>query len=243
MVYLSHDERVLDIYCSGYKPKKIILHDAGIQLTSKAVWEIQITGDEKKDPIPVTILTEPEGAALRIDGGPVSTDIQHLLVPGMHRISAAKPGFAVMDTVVSVDLEHALVRINLQARSEKAIVDITVTPADASITLTHADGRTFTADGSHMFAGLPPGEFEYRITHKGYEPRTGQITAQAGQRLKGRISMQPVAAKKTGLRSIKWYWWALGAAAVGGGYYYIQNTRNDEPSTILHIDMPDQVGN
>ena len=203
MVYLSADERVLEIYCTGFKPKKIILYDVGIRLQSKAVWEIQITGDEKKDPIPVTLLTEPEGAAIRIDGGSASTELQHLLVPGIHRNSAAKPGYAVMDTVVSVDLNHALVRLRLQARSEKAVVDITVTPPDATILLTHTTGRTFTADGSHTFAGLPPGEFEYRITHRGYEPRTGQISVKAGQRLRGRIGMQPIDPKKTGLKSVK----------------------------------------
>ncbi|MDZ7722881.1 MAG: carboxypeptidase-like regulatory domain-containing protein [candidate division KSB1 bacterium] len=148
------------------------------------------------------------------------------------------------DTVVSVDLEHALVRINLNARSEYAVVDLSLTPQDASIVLRHENGETFTATGSHTFTQLPPGTFKYRITHSHYEPRTGKFSVPAGQRIKGRISMLPVDAKNAKLKSKKWYWWALGAAAIGGGtYYYINHVRKNESSAVLRIDMPDQVGN
>jgi len=43
MVYLQPDERVLEIYLSGYGPLKIILSDIGIQLKSKDVWRIRVS--------------------------------------------------------------------------------------------------------------------------------------------------------------------------------------------------------
>src|SRR6056297_2451872 len=40
IVYLSADERVLQVYKTGYQSMKIILSEIGIQLEEKAVWEI-----------------------------------------------------------------------------------------------------------------------------------------------------------------------------------------------------------
>ncbi|MDZ7724502.1 MAG: carboxypeptidase-like regulatory domain-containing protein [candidate division KSB1 bacterium] len=253
MVYLSANERVLEILHTGYKPKRIILHEIGIRLKGQQVWQIQITGDRDEDPIPVTILTEPQGAMIRIDGGEATEDIQHLLVPGTHRIAAAQSGYVSKDTVVHVDRNHALVRLTLEERSQYGAVDITVTPADASIVLVHESGQTFRAEGSHAFTQLPTGTFEYQITRSGYEPKSGQITVKAGQRLRGDIEIkerQPTAresypqweeprlqTKKSG-----WVWWLLGLAAVGGGYYYYSTQlQQDESPTMMQFHISDEV--
>lgn len=44
MVYLSPDERVLEIYKTGYEPLKIILYEIGIILKGKDVWMLKISG-------------------------------------------------------------------------------------------------------------------------------------------------------------------------------------------------------
>ena len=238
MVFLSANERVLEILHSGYKPMRIILHEIGIRLKGKQVWQIQVTGDRKQDPIPVTILTEPENAKIRIDGGEITEDIQHLLVPGSHRISAAKSGYASIDTIVHIDRNQALVRIRLEERSLYGTLDINVTPNDASITLVHKTGQTFHAAGSHKFTQLPSGKYDYQITRGGYRSKTGKLTLKRGQRLQGEISLQPLPLapqEKSNPNKVprleknkKWVWWVLGLAAlVGGGtYYYISEVKD-----------------
>jgi len=48
MVYISSNERVLEIFCSGYEPLKIILSEIGIRLKGKDVWIIKISGELKE---------------------------------------------------------------------------------------------------------------------------------------------------------------------------------------------------
>ena len=46
MVYVQPDERVLEVYATGYERLQIVLSDYGIHLKPKEVWEIIITGDK-----------------------------------------------------------------------------------------------------------------------------------------------------------------------------------------------------
>ncbi len=47
-VYVSPDERVLEIYKSSYEPLKLILSEYGIQLHPKEVWILKIEGAPKR---------------------------------------------------------------------------------------------------------------------------------------------------------------------------------------------------
>jgi hypothetical protein len=47
MVYLSPDERVLEIMHSGHEPFKLILSEYGIQLREKEVWIVKIAGERQ----------------------------------------------------------------------------------------------------------------------------------------------------------------------------------------------------
>ena len=250
MVYVSADERVLEIFHSGYKPQRIILHEAGIHLESQQVWQIQVTGDAEQEPIPVTILTDPENGQIRIDGKSPTRKVQHLLRPGMHRLAVTQKNCIPVDTVVHVDRDNAFIRVKLKPRTKYGSVDISVTPADALIVLKHKNGQTFRAKGSHTFTELPVGTFQYRVTHSDYETKTGQINVNTGRRLKGNISLQPLSEGGSAsagpdepeMKKRNWIWWTLGAAIVGGGgYYYLMNRNQPEQSTVLHIEMPNQV--
>ena len=68
MVYVSANERVLEIYNSGYEPLQIILNEYDMYLTEKSVWQIKITGSKNNINIPVNFITEPSGATIFIDG-------------------------------------------------------------------------------------------------------------------------------------------------------------------------------
>ena len=192
MVFLSTNERVLEILHSGYKPMRIILHEIGIRLKGKQVWQIQIAGDRKQDPIPVTILTEPERVLIRVDGGKPSSDIQHLLVPGTHRLTAEKSGYVSKDTVVNVDRNNALVRVKLNELSQYGSLDIDIIPHDAYMVLVHERGQKFSAEGNHTFIQLPAGLYKYKLSHTGYKSRIGEITIKPGKEIRGEIIMEPL---------------------------------------------------
>ena len=51
MVFLQPDERVLEIFKSGYEPLKIILSEYGIQLDEREVWTIRIKGEKASNRI------------------------------------------------------------------------------------------------------------------------------------------------------------------------------------------------
>src|SRR3990172_1717165 len=55
IIFLSPDERVLEIYHSGYQPLKIILSELGIRLDSNQGWKITLTAEKKFTQIPVVI--------------------------------------------------------------------------------------------------------------------------------------------------------------------------------------------
>lgn len=63
-IFLSSDERVVEVYMSGYLPLKIILSEYGIQFKRSVVWSLQITGNKKKKFGTgfLSVCTDPPGA-------------------------------------------------------------------------------------------------------------------------------------------------------------------------------------
>jgi hypothetical protein len=89
MVYLQPDERVLEIYKSGYEPLKVILNEYSIRLESRQVWELKVTGEKK--PVTVTILSTPSDAEKILDGKSLDTGIMHDIIPGSHTLEMIVP--------------------------------------------------------------------------------------------------------------------------------------------------------
>lgn len=78
IIYISSNERVVEIFCSGYEPLKIILYDVGIILSPKEVWTIKIHGEKtgelsssKKGRIYLKLLPDEANASFKIEGLPV----------------------------------------------------------------------------------------------------------------------------------------------------------------------------
>lgn len=67
-LFLSPDERVVEVYCFGYTPLKIILNEQGVKLKSGQTWSLKITGEKKVELIPVNILVDQADARITIDG-------------------------------------------------------------------------------------------------------------------------------------------------------------------------------
>jgi len=95
MVYISSSERVLEIFCSGYEPLKIVLQEVGIILNPKDVWIIKIYGEKieeltssKKGHISLKILPEEANAYFKIEGLPVegTSPYEAELIAGKYKI-------------------------------------------------------------------------------------------------------------------------------------------------------------
>lgn len=113
-LFLSPDERVVDVFCSGYFPLKIILNDVGIRLKSGQSWSLKITGDKKLDLIPVNILVKPEGAAITIDGANKGTASVHQLSDGSHELKIEKEGYKTVTEAIDISITKNLFTYTLQ---------------------------------------------------------------------------------------------------------------------------------
>jgi len=108
IVYLSPDERVVQVLHTGYKPLKIILSEHGVQLHEKELWVFSIKGDYF-----INILTQPTGVDIYLDGqfrGKNSTQAVGL---GEHRLTLKKDGFQTVDETISVNPRNLLFRYSL----------------------------------------------------------------------------------------------------------------------------------
>ena len=115
LVYLQPDERVLEIFHSGFKPLKIYLSEIGISLKSKQIWQVEIFGKIDVDELPITIKTQPDSITLQIDGNLLGMveDKSYLVNKGSHIIRLTKPGFISVSEIITVDENHQLFNFTL----------------------------------------------------------------------------------------------------------------------------------
>ena len=85
VIFLSPDERVLEIYHSGYQPLKIILSEIGIRLTSNQSWKITLTADKKISQTPVVINTYPDSVTVIIDDTEYGVCNLFMVLNGKHK--------------------------------------------------------------------------------------------------------------------------------------------------------------
>lgn len=62
MVFIPPDERVIEIYHTGYEPLKVILMEIGIQIKPRQVWIIRVAGE-----MDLSIMSYPQGAEFYIN--------------------------------------------------------------------------------------------------------------------------------------------------------------------------------
>jgi len=140
VVYLSPNERVLKIYNTGYKPKKIILSEYGIQLKQKRIWKINISGSAKK--IPINIITHPEDALIYFDGHNIGANKTHRVPVGQHQIRLEKKGYRTFKDTIKISGNNTLFEYTLE-EIKPVKVTIKSEPAEAEIYLENVNiGRT-----------------------------------------------------------------------------------------------------
>jgi len=170
MVYLSPDERVLEIFCTGYAPIKIILTEIGITLKEKEVWKIEITGEKKLAEIPIVVLSKPEGATVFIDGQPLGNGRNFQVSSGKHTLRLTLDGHRPITQQIDVSESSTLFEYAFEML-EPIMVTITSNPDGAAIYIDDVnDGQT----NKQLFRF--PGEYKLRVSKDKYETIDQTIT-------------------------------------------------------------------
>lgn len=162
LVYLQPNERVLEIFKSGFEPLKIILSEYGIQLKERDVWQIKISGEDKMNQLPVVIITRPEGSRVFIDGKNKGLAEKHTLSRGAHSIRLIKQGYEPVAETIQVDKNNTLFKYNLK-EIEDVPIQITSVPSGATV---YIDNVKFGTTPLSDF--YPSGKYPIRIENDWY---------------------------------------------------------------------------
>lgn len=161
-LFLSADERVVTVYCSGFAPLQIILNEYGIKLRSGQTWSIKVTGDKKLDLIPVNIIVKPEGANISIDGVNKGTITLQQLAEGKHELKIEKEAFKTLIQTITISTTQTLFNFTLQ-EVELQSVTIASTPEGAKIILDNVD-KGETTKGMFLY----PNTYSLKLSKSGY---------------------------------------------------------------------------
>jgi hypothetical protein len=161
MVYLSPDERMVEIYHSGFEPLRLILSEAGIDLQPKQVWRITIAAKSTGSLIPINILTEPEDATVHIDGE-TQKEETYKVSPGRHRIQVTHSGYETQQRDVEVSADQTLFEFELTKQVDP-VINIDSDPSGAIVWL---DGIKLGETPVSRF--YPAGQYELRLEKNGY---------------------------------------------------------------------------
>jgi len=170
LVFLQPDERILEIFCTGYIPLKIIFSEVGIILKEKEVWKVTVTGEKKLAEIPINILATPEGATVVIDDQPMGTGKNFKVSPGEHYLRLTLDGHRPITKQIDVSETSTLFEYTLEV-VEPVMVTITSNPTGASIFIDDVDeGQT----NKQLFKF--PGEYNLKLIKTNYETISETIT-------------------------------------------------------------------
>lgn len=162
MVFLTADERVLEIFKEGCKPLKIILSDYGINMQPREVWQIEIAGEEKAETLPVVIRYTPEDAQLSVDGVEMEKAKTYSLAVGEHQVKIIKDGYQEQVKQITVDQNNVLLDFELE-RIKDAALQLTTTLEGAIV---YIDG--IKMGETPVAAFHPPGTYPIRLVKEGF---------------------------------------------------------------------------
>jgi len=162
MVFLSPDERVLEIYHSGYEPLKVILSEIGIKLAPKKVWQIKLSGEKKLNQIPIAIITNPAGAKVTLNGKSYGAVEKLNINEGNHQLRLQMEGYEPVIQTIIVDQQNTLFKYNLD-KVKDVPIEIITNPSEAVVYLD--DMKFGTSPLSEFY---PSGRYPIRIEKDGY---------------------------------------------------------------------------
>lgn len=169
IVYLQPDERVLEIYHSGYEKLKIILNDAGINLHSRELWTIKIEGQAPyySGKGYLEIITDPAGADINIDGIPGFTKNSPFVYEKLNaqtwKFIISKENYKPLEELITVKKGQSLTKkFKLTPTFGYITINSNVPGADLYINDMH---RIFE-NGKPL--AVPVGDVRIRLTKKYY---------------------------------------------------------------------------
>jgi formylglycine-generating enzyme required for sulfatase activity len=170
MVYLSPNERVLEIFKSGYEPLKLILSEYGIQLKERDVWQIKIKGQAKTgDLLPVTIITQPAGAQIDIEGKVYMAGEAIQLKKGEHKVSVSKTGYQSKEETITVSETNVFFKYEL-SKVQDLPIEIKTEPSGADVWL-----DKLKIGQSPLTTFYPSGQYPIRIEKEWYLTYEGAL--------------------------------------------------------------------
>ncbi len=169
MIFLSPDERVLQIFHSDHQELKIIFSELGIKLDSKAVWQIVISGNKQPDQIPINIIVKPAGARITFDNEYLGTGEQFTLSQGEHVLNIEKSEYQLVTDTINVDLTNTLFKYNLKEIEDIAL-QIFTDPEGADV---YIDDLSIGKSPTSAF--YPAGRYPIRIEKEWYVTFEGYI--------------------------------------------------------------------
>ncbi len=143
---------------------------------------------------PVTVLTEPTGATVQVDGAAQGTTPAQLeLDAGTHRIELRHPGFKnwVTDVQVVANQPQTLGPVRLGLPDGTLVVR--TNPAGASVSV----GGAFRGRTPVTLDVRPDVALALVASREGYEPATTQLTVGAGERREVQLSLTPILGEVT----------------------------------------------
>lgn len=147
IVYLNSNERVLNVYKTGYKSLKLVFSEIEISLKSGQIWQVLITSESKIKPLPVTIQFMPIDAILYIDDT-LANGNTHILSIGEHSISIIKEGYFPVEDVIAIDEKNVFFEWQLYQNPDLMLADtvlenLYLNPAPNAIEMVYVQGGTF----------------------------------------------------------------------------------------------------
>ena len=168
-LFLSYEERVVEIFCPGFASLKIILSDYGIALKKGEVWKLKVTGDKVSDLIPINIVIKPTDAQVYIDDKlQNNTAIQ--VIAGNHKIKIIKEGYQTIEENINVAVGKTLFNYTL-SEVDLAKVQISSSPQGAKI---YINGLEKGETNKGLF--LYPGVYLLKLSKSGYLDKEEKIT-------------------------------------------------------------------
>jgi len=122
IVFLSPDERVLEIYHTGYQPLKISLSELGIHVDSHQGWKIALTAEKMLTQKPVVFDLYPDSTAITIDDTDYGVGKLFMLSNGKHKIQLRRSGFATLSDSIVVDQNQCQFKFELAPQLDMVFV-------------------------------------------------------------------------------------------------------------------------
>lgn len=161
LIFLSPDERVVEVFCTGYASLKIILSDYGIKLRSGDVWQLKITGDKTSDLIPISIVVKPNDVNIFLDDKPKGNSSSLQTTIGKHQLRIEKEGFKTLQQEIYVSVTNILFSFTLKP-IELVAVQINSNPSGAKIIIDNIE-KGETNKGVFLY----PGSYNLKLSKSG----------------------------------------------------------------------------